>query len=131
MALADFVHPEQNMGATIASGSFKHDGMVIVPTSMKTLASIATGLGENLIARAADVTLKERRPLIIVPRESPFNQIHLENMLKLAQMGVAIVPPIPAFYNQPQTIDDIVNHTVMKLLDQLHIETNLGSRWEG
>ena len=90
MALADFVHPEQNMGATIASGSFKHDGMVIVPTSMKTLASIATGLGENLIARAADVTLKERRPLIIVPRESPFNQIHLENMLKLAQMGVAI-----------------------------------------
>ncbi|GEA76844.1 flavin prenyltransferase UbiX [Latilactobacillus sakei] len=90
VALADFVHPEQNMGATIASGSFKHDGMVIVPTSMKTLASIATGLGENLIARAADVTLKERRPLIIVPRESPFNQIHLENMLKLAQMGVAI-----------------------------------------
>ena len=131
VALADFVHPEQNMGATIASGSFKHDGMVIVPTSMKTLASIATGLGENLIARAADVTLKERRPLIIVPRESPFNQIHLENMLKLAQMGVAIVPPIPAFYNQPQTIDDIVNHTVMKLLDQLHIETNLGSRLEG
>ena len=131
VVLADFVHPEQNMGATIASGSFKHDGMVIVPTSMKTLASIATGLGENLIARAADVTLKERRPLIIVPRESPFNQIHLENMLKLAQMGVAIVPPIPAFYNQPQTIDDIVNHTVMKLLDQLHIETNLGSRWEG
>lgn len=131
LALADFVHAEQNMGATIASGSFKHDGMVIIPASMKTLASIATGLGENLIARAADVTLKERRQLIIVPRESPFNQIHLENMLKLAKMGVAIVPPIPAFYNHPQTVDDIVNHTVMKIMDQLQIDTQLGERWEG
>ncbi|QEA30949.1 UbiX family flavin prenyltransferase [Secundilactobacillus malefermentans] len=130
-ALADFVYPEQNMGATISSGSFLHDGMVIVPASMKTVAAVATGLGDNLIARAADVTLKEQRQLIIVPRESPFNQIHLENMLKLSKMGVAIIPPIPAFYSQPKTVDDIVNHTVMKILDHLNIDNSISKRWIG
>lgn len=130
-ALADYVYPEQNLGAAIASGSFIHDGMVIIPDSMKTVAAVATGLSENLIARAADVTLKEQRQLIIVPRESPFNQIHLENMLKLAKMGVGVIPPIPAFYNNPKTVDDIINHTVMKILDHLHIENAVSSRWEG
>lgn len=129
--LADYVYSEQNMGATIASGSFLHDGMVIVPASMKTVAAVATGLGDNLIARAADVTLKEQRKLIVVPRESPFNQIHLENMLKLSKMGVSIVPPIPAFYNNPKTIDDIVNHSVMKILDQLRLRNEVSPRWEG
>lgn len=130
-ALADVVYDERDMGATIASGSFMHDGMVIVPASMKTVASIATGLGDTLIGRAADVTLKERRPLLLVPRESPFNQIHLENMLKLARMGVEIIPPIPAFYNNPQTIDDLINHNTMKLLDHLHIQNDFGGRWPG
>ncbi|WP_461213884.1 UbiX family flavin prenyltransferase [Lacticaseibacillus sp. GG6-2] len=130
-ALADVVYDVRNMGAAIASGSFRHDGMVIVPASMKTLAAIATGLGDSLIGRAADVTLKERRPLLVVPRESPFNQIHLENMLKLARMGVEIIPPIPAFYNQPKTIDDLINHTTMKLLDHLHIDNELSTRWLG
>lgn len=130
-ALADYVYDERNMGATIASGSFQHDGMIIVPSSMKTVAAIATGLGDTLIGRAADVTLKERRQLIIVPREKPFNQIHLENMLKLSRMGVDIIPPIPAFYDRPKTVDDIVNHTVMKLLDHLHIDNELSGRWAG
>ncbi|MCI1935623.1 MAG: UbiX family flavin prenyltransferase [Bifidobacteriaceae bacterium] len=130
-ALADVVDDANDMGATISSGSFRHDGMVIVPASMKTVAAIATGLGDNLIARAADVTLKEHRQLIVVPRESPFSQIHLQNMLTLARMGVEIIPPIPAFYNQPKTVDDIVNHTVMKLLDRLGIDNSLSPRWEG
>lgn len=129
--LADEVYNERNMGAAVASGSFLHDGMVIVPASMKTIASIATGMGDTLVGRAADVTLKERRPLLIVPRESPFNQIHLENMLKLSKMGVEIIPPIPAFYNNPKTIDDIINHNTMKLLDHLHIENQLSQRWQG
>lgn len=130
-ALADVTYSENNMGAAIASGSFQHDGMVVVPASMKSVAAMATGLGDNLIGRAADVTLKERRPLIVVPRETPFSQLHLRNLLTLAEMGVAIVPPIPAFYNHPQTIQDLVDHTVMKLLDQLHLENNLVPRWTG
>ena len=129
--LADAVYDERNMGARIASGSFMHDGMVVVPASMKSIASIATGLGDTLIGRAADVTLKERRPLLIVPRESPFNQIHLENMLKLSRMGVDIIPPIPAFYNHPKTIDDLVKHNTMKLMDHLHIPTDIDGRWDG
>ncbi len=129
--LADVVEDDRNLGATIASGSFQHDGMVIVPASMKTVAAISVGLADNLIARAADVTLKEHRPLLIVPRESPFNQIHLENMLKLAKMGVEIIPPIPAFYNNPKTIDDLVNHNTMKLLDHLHISNDFQGRWQG
>lgn len=130
-ALADVVYDDRDLGASIASGSFQHDGMVIVPASMKTVAAIATGLADNLIARAADVTLKERRPLLLVPRESPFNQIHLENMLKLARMGVEIIPPIPAFYNQPKTIDDLVDHNTMKLLDHLHLKNDYSKRWQG
>ncbi len=129
--LADATYDERDMGAKIASGSFRHDGMVVVPASMKSIASIATGMGDTLVGRAADVTLKERRPLIVVPRESPFNQIHLENMLKLARMGVEIIPPIPAFYNRPKTIADIVNHTTEKLLDHLGIDNELSPRWEG
>ncbi|MCI1284015.1 UbiX family flavin prenyltransferase [Lacticaseibacillus songhuajiangensis] len=130
-ALADYVYDERDMGARIASGSFQHDGMVIVPASMKSIASIATGLGDTLIGRAADVTLKERRQLIIVPRESPFNQIHLENMLKLSRMGVDIIPPIPAFYNHPKTIADLIKHNTMKLMDHLHIPTDIDGRWDG
>ena len=130
-ALADVVYADRDLGASIASGSFQHDGMVIVPASMKTVAAIATGLADNLIARAADVTLKERRPLLVVPRESPFNQIHLENMLKLARMGVEIIPPIPAFYNQPKTIDDLIDHNTMKLLDHLHLSNEYSQRWQG
>jgi polyprenyl P-hydroxybenzoate and phenylacrylic acid decarboxylases len=129
--LADLAYDDRDMGAAIASGSFQHDGMVIVPASMKTVAGIATGLADNLIARAADVTLKERRPLLLVPRESPFNQIHLENMLKLSRMGVEIIPPIPAFYNNPQTIDDLIDHNTMKLLDHLHLSNDYSSRWQG
>lgn len=129
--LADFTYDERDMGARIASGSFRHDGMVVVPASMKSIASIATGMGDTLVGRAADVTLKERRPLIVVPRESPFNQIHLRNMLTLAEMGVEIIPPIPAFYNRPKTIADIVNHTTEKLLDHLGIENELSPRWDG
>ena len=108
------VYDERDLGAAVASGSFRHDSMVIVPTSMKTIAAIANGLADTLISRAADVTLKERRPLLVVPRESPFNQIHLENMLKLAKMGVDFIPPIPAFYNHPQTIDDLIDHNTCK-----------------
>lgn len=129
--LANVVYDDRDMGASIASGSFQHDGMVIVPASMKTVAGIATGLADNLIARAADVTLKERRTLLLVPRESPFNQIHLENMLKLSRMGVEIIPPIPAFYNNPQTIDDLIDHNTMKLLDHLHLNNDYSSRWQG
>lgn len=130
-ALADVTYSENNMGAAIASGSFQHDGMVVVPASMKSVAAMATGLGDNLIGRAADVTLKEKRPLIVVPRETPLSQLHLRNLLTLADMGVTIVPPIPAFYNRPQTIQDLVDHTVMKLLDQLHLENDLVPRWTG
>lgn len=130
-ALANVVYDDRDMGAAIASGSFQHDGMAIVPASMKTVAGIATGLADNLIARAADVTLKECRPLLLVPRESPFNQIHLENMLKLSRMGVEIIPPIPAFYNNPQTIDDLIDHNTMKLLDHLHLSNDYSSRWQG
>ena len=130
-ALADVTYSENNIGAAIASGSFQHDGMVVVPASMKSVAAMATGLGDNLIGRAADVTLKEKRPLIVVPRETPLSQLHLRNLLTLADMGVTIVPPIPAFYNRPQTIQDLVDHTVMKLLDQLHFENDLVPRWTG
>lgn len=130
-ALADYTYDERDMGARIASGSFRHDGMVVVPASMKSIASIATVMGDTLVGRAADVTLKERRPLIVVPRESPFNQIHLRNMLTLAEMGVEIIPPIPAFYNRPKTIADIVNHTTEKLLDHLGIDNELSPRWDG
>ncbi|HAT55694.1 MAG TPA: 3-octaprenyl-4-hydroxybenzoate carboxy-lyase [Lactobacillus sp.] len=130
-ALADYTYNINDQGATIASGSFLHDGMVIVPASMKTIAGIAAGYGDNLIARAADVTIKEQRKLVIVPRETPLSAIHLENMTKLARLGVQMIPPIPAFYNHPKTIQDLVDHQTMKLLDALHIENNVDQRWKG
>lgn len=129
--LLDYSYSDNDLGASIASGSFLTDAMVIVPSSMKTIASIAVGIGDNLISRAADVTLKEQRKLIIVPRESPLSAIHLENMTKLARLGVQMIPPIPAFYNHPTTIQDLVDHQSMKILDSLGIELADQKRWEG
>src|SRR5213594_4734901 len=120
-----------DQGAAISSGSFTTLGMVVAPCSMGTLAAIAHGLGSNLIHRAADVMLKERRKLVLVVRESPLNEIHLENMLKLSRMGVVILPPVPAFYNHPQSIDQIVDHIVMRILDQFDIRLDLAERWNG
>jgi 4-hydroxy-3-polyprenylbenzoate decarboxylase len=105
--------------------------MVIAPCSMRTLAAIATGQGEHLVHRAADVVLKERRRLVLVVRESPLNEIHLENMLKLARMGVAILPPMPGFYNRPKSIEEMVDHMVMRILDQFGIHLDLAGRWGG
>lgn len=120
-----------DQGAPISSGSFLTRGMVVAPCSMRTLAAIAQGQGDNLVHRAADVILKERRKLVLVVREAPLSDIHLENMLKLSRMGVVILPPVPAFYNHPRTIDDIVNHTVMRILDQLGIHIDVAARWDG
>ncbi|GAB0104192.1 non-oxidative hydroxyarylic acid decarboxylases subunit B [Nocardia sp. JMUB6875] len=130
-ALADVVYHPGDQAAAIGSGSFQTDGMVIVPCSMKTLAGIRTGFAEGLLGRAADVTLKERRPLVLVPRESPLSEIHLDNMLALSRMGVRIVPPMPAFYNAPQTIDDILDHTVARVLDQFGLRHPRAKRWTG
>ena len=120
-----------DQGAAISSGSFVTLGMVVMPCSMRTLSAIAQGAGDNLIHRAADVVLKERRRLVLVARESPLNDIHLENMLKLSRMGVVILPPVPAFYNRPQTLDDMVNHVVMRTLDQFRIHLDMVNRWDG
>ena len=119
------------MAAEISSGSFITDGMVVIPCSMRTLACIAHGYGENLVHRAADVILKERRRLVLVARESPLSEIHLENMLKLALMGVTIIPPMPAFYNHPKSVNDIVDHIVARVLDQFGISTPFAKRWDG
>ena len=120
-----------DVGAAIASGSFLTTGMVIVPCSMRTLAAIAHGMGDNLIHRAADVVLKERRKLVLAVREAPLSEIHLENMLKLARMGVSICPPTPAFYNHPQSIEDVVTYSVTRLLDQIGIHLRDQERWAG
>src|SRR5438045_5871819 len=130
-ALATVAYAPNDMGAAIASGSFRADGMIVAPCSVKTLGAIAHGYGDSLVHRAADVTLKERRRLLLAVREAPLSEIHLENMLKLARMGVVIVPPVPAFYTRPQTIDDLVNFTVARLLDQLDIHIDVRSRWLG
>ncbi|MFV0561402.1 MAG: UbiX family flavin prenyltransferase [Enterococcus sp.] len=127
----DYSYSNKDLGAKIASGSFLTDAMIVVPASMKTVAAISMGFGDNLITRAADVTLKEQRKLIIVPRETPLNTIHLENLTKLSRLGVQIIPPIPAFYNHPETIQDIIEHQTMKLLDALHVSHEVGSRWKG
>ncbi|MFE6160491.1 non-oxidative hydroxyarylic acid decarboxylases subunit B [Streptomyces sp. NPDC056486] len=130
-ALADVTHHPDDQGATISSGSFRTDGMVIVPCSMKTLAGIRAGYAEGLVARAADVVLKERRRLVLVPRETPLSEIHLENMLALARQGVQMVPPMPAFYNHPATVDDIVDHITARVLDQFDLPAPAAKRWEG
>src|SRR6187431_1732936 len=129
--LADVVHPLGDQGASISSGSFVTMGMVVVPCSARTLAAIAHGIGDNLIHRAADVVLKERRKLVLAIREAPLSDIHLENMLKLSRMGVVILPPMPAFYNHPRTIDDIVDHTVARMLDSFGLDVQGAVRWAG
>ena len=130
-ALATATYAPADMGAAISSGSFHTDGMVVAPCSAKSLAAIAHGFGENLIHRAADVVLKERRKLVLVVREAPLSDIHLENMLKLSRMGAVMLPPMPAFYSHPVTIDDIVDHTVARVLDQFGIEMRGAPRWSG
>jgi 4-hydroxy-3-polyprenylbenzoate decarboxylase len=130
-ALATQNYSPGDQGAAISSGSFLTLGMVIVPCSMRTLAAIANGLADNLVHRAADVILKERRKLVLVVRESPLHEIHLENMLKLSRMGVVIVPPVPAFYNHPQNLDDLINHVTMRVLDQFDLHLDVVNRWDG
>jgi 4-hydroxy-3-polyprenylbenzoate decarboxylase len=130
-ALATAAYAPADMGAVISSGSFRTDGMAIAPCSAKTLAAIAHGFGDNLIHRAADVVLKERRRLVLAVREAPLSDIHLENMLKLSRMGAVILPPMPAFYNNPRTIDDVVDHTVARILDQFGIQVESAMRWSG
>jgi 4-hydroxy-3-polyprenylbenzoate decarboxylase len=128
--LADVVHPLTDQAAPISSGSFITMGMVVVPCSARTLAAIAHGTGDNLIHRAADVVLKERRKLVLAVRESPLSEIHLENMLKLSRMGVVIAPPLPAFYARPSSIDEMVDYSVSRILDQLGIHLDV-ERWSG
>lgn len=129
--LADHVHGPGDAAAPISSGSFHTDGMIIAPCSMKTLAAIRTGYGEGLIPRAADVTLKERRRLVLVPRELPFSEIHLDNMLTLSRMGAIIAAPVPAFYTRPHTLDDITTHITARILDQFGLHLPGTPRWSG
>lgn len=130
-ALATQSHGSQDQGAAISSGSFVTDGMVVCPCSVRSLGAIAHGHGDTLIHRAADVVLKERRKLVLVIREAPLSEIHLENMLKLARMGVVIFPPVPAFYNRPTTLDEVITQTAMRVLDQFGIHTDASDRWDG
>ena len=130
-ALASATYAPADMGAVISSGSFRTDGMIVAPCSAKSLASIAHGYGDNLVHRAADVVLKERRKLVLAVREAPLSEIHLENMLKLSRMGAVILPPMPAFYNHPQSVDDVVEHTVARILDQFGIDVPGSVRWSG
>ena len=129
--LASVSYEPGNLGAAISSGSFVTEGMVVIPCTVRTVAAIAHGLGENLLHRAADVVLKERRRLMLVVREMPLSEIHLENLLKLSRMGVSIVPPMPAFYNHPKTVDDIVDHIVARVLDQFALPAEFARRWTG
>ncbi len=130
-ALAHVNHKNGNIGATIASGSFQVDAMVVAPCSMKTLASVALGLSDNLIARAADVCLKERRRLVLMVRETPFNLAHLRNMTAVTEMGGVVFPPLPSFYHRPASIAEMVDHTVARVIDLLGIEHALAPRWGG
>jgi 4-hydroxy-3-polyprenylbenzoate decarboxylase len=129
--LASHVYAAADQGAAISSGSFLTDGMIVVPCSMRTLAAIAGGFGDHLVHRAADVTLKERRRLVLAVRETPFNDIHLENMLKLSRMGAVICPPMPAFYARPKSVDDIVTWAATRLLDQVGVHGEGALRWDG
>jgi flavin prenyltransferase len=130
-ALASVVHNVRDVGATIASGSFRTDGMVVVPCSMRTLGAIAHGLADNLITRAADVMLKERRRLVLAVRETPLNLAHLRNMVAVTEMGGIVFPPLPAFYHRPATLDELVDHTVGRMLELLGLEQDLSPAWRG
>ncbi len=130
-SMADYIYNQKQLGAPISSGSFIHSGMVVCPCSMASLSAIASGLGSNLIHRAADVTLKEKRPLVLVPREMPYNRTHLKNMLRAHDSGAVILPPCPGFYHSPDSIHDLVKHVAGKILDSLGIENSLFNRWEG
>ena len=130
-ALADCVHKVTDVGATIASGSFKTDGMIIAPCSMKTLSGIVNSYADSLLIRAADVVLKESRKLVVLPRETPLHTGHCRLLHEASQMGVTIAPPEPAFYNRPQTIDDIINHTAARVLDLFDLDTGTVNRWQG
>ncbi|MEW6425046.1 MAG: UbiX family flavin prenyltransferase [Bacillota bacterium] len=130
-ALADFVYDNRHLGAAIASGSFKTDGMVIAPCSIKTVSALANSYNDNLLIRVADVTLKEKRKLVVVPRETPLHAGHLRLLTAAAELGAVVLPPMPAFYHQPQSIDDIINQTVGKILDQFNLEHQLFRRWRG
>ncbi len=129
--LATVTYQPDDLTAGPASGSFSHQGMIIAPCSMKTLASIAHGYADNLISRAADVSIKEKRPLVLLARETPLSAIHLENMLKLSRLGVVVMPPIPSFYQRPATISDIIQQTAGRALDLLGIENSIFRRWNG
>ena len=133
MALADVVHPINHLGASISSGSFKTLGMLVAPCSMRSLGAIAHCLTDNLLTRAADVVLKERRPLVLCVRETPFHLGHLRLMVQAAEMGAVIMPPVPAFYHRPQSLDDVINQTVNRVIDQFDIDLpqDLFTRWQG
>jgi len=130
-ALAHQVHDVHNLGAAIASGSFQCHAMVVAPCSMRTLAAIAHGLADNLLTRAADVMLKERRRLVLMVRETPLHLAHLRNMVAVTEMGGIVCPPLPAFYLRPQTVDDVVNHSVARVLDLIDVDHQLAPRWQG
>lgn len=129
--LADVVHDSRNLAASISSGSFKTDGMIVVPCSMRSASAIAFSLNDNLLVRAADVCLKERRTLVLVVRETPLHVNHLRNLVRASEAGAVILPPVPGTYSRPKTIEDIVNHTVGKVLDQFNIPNELFRRWQG
>ena len=130
-ALADVTYSEGDQGAAVSSGSFVTDGMIIAPCSMKTVAAIASGFAHNLVCRAADVVLKERRPLVLAVRETPLHSVHLRNLATLSDMGVVIAPPVPAFYAKPRSLEEMVDYTVVRLLDQLGVHTEASGRWSG